>query len=144
MLVVDASVAVKTVVEEPQSHIARRIFAETERLIVPAHFLGEIGEVLVRRWRAGEVSPQQLRLIQVAWPWSFVVVPLELVFERAFDIAMDAGASFYDALYVAVAERREAALVTADNRLLNCLAGTPWAGRAISLAGWEARNGPFQ
>lgn len=144
ILVIDASVGVKAFVDEPQSHIAQRIIEEAEQLIVPAHFLGEVGEVLVRRWRANEIILQQLAVIQTVWRWTFVVVPLEQLFAEAFDIAMETGASFYDTLYVAVAERRDATLVTADARLLNRIAGTPWAGRAMSLAELKSRSRPLQ
>jgi len=144
ILVIDVSIAVKAFVDEPQSHIANRIIDEAEQLIVPAHFLGEVGEVLVRRWRANEVILQQVDVIQVVWRWSFEIVALEQLFGEAFEIATETGASFYDALYVAVADFRDVPLVTADERLLKRIAGTPWAGRAMSLAEWEARSRPLQ
>jgi predicted nucleic acid-binding protein len=52
----------------------------------------------------------------------------------AFDIAHRSDRTAYDSLYVALAVQLGAMLVTADDRLVNALAGTPWAGHVMRLA----------
>ncbi len=59
---------------------------------------------------------------------------------RSLALAADLDHPVYDCLYLALAELREASLVTADQRLLARLAGTPWASRALSLYDLEAMN----
>jgi predicted nucleic acid-binding protein len=52
----------------------------------------------------------------------------------AFDIANAADRTAYDSLYVALAVALGAVVVTADDRLVNALATTPWAGFVVRLA----------
>jgi predicted nucleic acid-binding protein len=53
---------------------------------------------------------------------------------RAVAIATALDHPVYDALYLALAETEQACLVTADDRLLAKIQGTPWEGRATSLS----------
>jgi predicted nucleic acid-binding protein len=43
----------------------------------------------------------------------------------------------YDCFYLALAEARDALLVTADRRLLRKLRGTPWVERVVNLADYS-------
>jgi predicted nucleic acid-binding protein len=45
---------------------------------------------------------------------------------RAFEIAAELRHPVYDCFYLALAEREEASLVTADRRLIGRLAGSRW------------------
>jgi predicted nucleic acid-binding protein len=45
----------------------------------------------------------------------------KILFYRAVDISSQTRSAYYDCLYVALAEREECELVTADERLLNSL-----------------------
>ena len=51
------------------------------------------------------------------------VFPSRLVLEGALEIALGTGRSVYDSVYVALAVALECPLVTADERLVNALAG---------------------
>ena len=62
------------------------------------------------------------------------------VFDSAFAIAEGAAISFYDALYVATAERWDTFLVTADRKMIVDLSGTRWTSRVISLTDWPTRQ----
>ena len=55
-VVVDASVAVKWYLEEDHAAPARRLLDGTYELIVPDLFFMEIGNVLWKRWRRGELD----------------------------------------------------------------------------------------
>jgi predicted nucleic acid-binding protein len=48
-------------------------------------------------------------------------------------IARDLDHPDYDCFYLALAEQRQATLVTADRRLLNRVRGTQWASVAMGL-----------
>jgi predicted nucleic acid-binding protein len=139
-LVVDASVAVKLFIDEPDSTAARKLFARDELVVAPAHFFGEIGEVGIRRTRAKQIGLQQLMATLDYLRMGVTLIPLVEIFKRGTTIALDAGTSFYDALYVAAAEQWHATLVTADRKLIEKLARSAWASMAISLGEWVGRD----
>jgi predicted nucleic acid-binding protein len=51
----------------------------------------------------------------------------------AFDLADQTGRTVYDCLYLALAVQLGGQMVTADERLVNALTGTPWAGHVVKL-----------
>jgi predicted nucleic acid-binding protein len=51
----------------------------------------------------------------------------------AFDLADRAQRTVYDCLYLALAVQVGGQMVTADEKLVNSLTGTPWAGVAIRV-----------
>jgi hypothetical protein len=59
------------------------------------------------------------------------VFPSRLVLEGALEIALETGRSVYDSVYVALAVALECPLVTADERLVNALAGGPLASHVL-------------
>ena len=133
-VVVDASVAVKWVLKEPDSDAARRI-AETAELLAPDLLWAELGNVLWRRQRLGELSPENargmlltLRRFPVETFALFPLMPLGL------EIAIAIGHSIYDCVYLALADREDCRLVTADERLRNAVASGPMAQSVTSLA----------
>ncbi len=135
-LVVDANVVVKLFVQEPLSDLARDVFASGDTLLAPAHLLGEVGEVLLRRRRLGEISVGQLDVAFVGLPRSVIAISLADLFEPAFVIAATLSISFCDALYVAAAEIWDAILITADMRMIAAIRASAWQRRAIPLTDW--------
>jgi predicted nucleic acid-binding protein len=140
--VVDANVIVKLFVEERQSGLARELFSSSWTLWAPAHFLGEVGEVLLRRYRLGEIGDAQLDLALLALPRAVIPIPLGELMEHAFEIAIAASTCFYDALYVAAASARDAFLITADAKMRASLTGSPWASRVVALEDWAMHEPP--
>jgi predicted nucleic acid-binding protein len=133
-LVVDASVAVKWVLKEPDSDAARRV-AETAELLAPDLLWAELGNVLWRRQRLGELSAENartmllmLRRFPVETFSLFPLIPLGL------EIAIAIGHSIYDCLYLALADREDCRLVTADERLRNAVGAGPMAQSVLGLA----------
>lgn len=133
-LIIDASALVKILVREPDSDIYMLAIKEGHRLGVPAHILAETGEVLSRKIRAGHIDSAQLRLIVNQLDTELDVIPVLGLFEEAISIALAVGASVYDCLYVAAADRYRRQLLTADTRLINRLAGTPYQPLLLPLA----------
>jgi predicted nucleic acid-binding protein len=137
-VVVDANVVVKWYVSEADSAEASLVLEQAFSLVAPGHALGEIGEVLARRCQAGDVSREQVNRASDDLLSRLALVPTDSIFEPAFDIALGAGISFYDALYVALADELALPLVTADAVLVRRLAATRWSGRIVLLADWPA------
>jgi predicted nucleic acid-binding protein len=127
--VLDASVAVKWVLPEPDTPKAVRIRNEFRRgiheLLAPDTFPIEVAHALARAERRGIIQPPAgtARLINVLRnrPDLHPYLPL---LPRAFAIASQARTSVYDCLYVALAERESGALLTADDRLIRSLQAT--------------------
>ena len=124
MIVVDANVAIKWVVEQPHFERARDIVARGTVLIVPAMFVAEVTSTLWKYIRNDEISAPQAQAGLAS------ILGQISIFEQDADLAEEAlarGAELncapYDCFYLALAMRRGAPLVTADKRFINRLAG---------------------
>lgn len=124
-LVVDASVAIKWVVEEEGRDSARAFLAdESLRLIAPAFLVIEAANVLGTKVSRGQMEPLQAERGLKTIRQGFVeLVADEELADEALQIAMKLGHPAYDCTYLACAEKREATLITADKRFLNKLQG---------------------
>ena len=123
-LVVDASVAVKWVLPEPYSELASRLLREDLELWAPDLIWAEVGNIVWKRWKKGEIPPDTARFILQVFPgFDFQVYPSESLVETAWEIAHGFDRSLYDSLYVALAIHHECSVVTADRRLYNGIKG---------------------
>jgi predicted nucleic acid-binding protein len=116
--VVDASVAVKWVVEEALSDFADSLLAEEADLLAPDFLLVEAGNALWKKIARREISVGAAAealdvLIESPIEWA----PSTALLRQAFDIAARLRHPVCDCLYLALAERESATLVTADDRL---------------------------
>jgi predicted nucleic acid-binding protein len=106
---------VKWVLSESDSEAA--VALRSENLIAPVLWLAEAANVLWRRARAGEITPEQagtrLSELQNA---PVASVPIEPHLERAFALAMEIGHPVYDCLYLALALRHDTHVISADRR----------------------------
>ena len=133
--VVDASVGVKWLLPEPGAADAARLQDPVHELHVPAFFDLEVANILWKAIRQARLTRAQadLRLTKLAG----LAIPRHPdgpLITAAFDIADAANRTAYDSLYVALAVALGAELVTADDRLVNALATTQWAGFVMRLA----------
>jgi len=117
MPVLDASVLVEYLAgAEHSDAVGRRLRATSERLWAPHLIDAEVGHVLRRGVRLGELSARTAR----AAIDDLGELPLQRtghvgLLERAW--AMRRNVSFYDGIYVALAERLKLPLLTLDTRL---------------------------
>jgi predicted nucleic acid-binding protein len=124
--VLDACVGLKTVLPEILSDKATELIREFEKhaheLIAPDTYLGECAHALTRAERKGLIQPPEgegkFALISDTCPDLVPHIPL---LARAFEISSMTRHGVYDYLYVALAEREQCELVTADLRLITSL-----------------------
>lgn len=138
--VIDTSVAIKWIVAEEGSAEADRL--QGAEMAAPALLRIEAGNVLrtlaARRQIDAAEATHLFALFQTA-PVAIVDGDDRLE-RRALDLALSLGHPVYDCLYLALAERMERRLVTADRRFLAALAGTEHQGRAIALSDIAAQR----
>lgn len=133
---VDASVAVKWYVPEPDSQRALSILGSGRSLLAPDLLISEVGNILWKRVQRGELTLVEAQTIVTALT---TACPLELfpasdLLGTALDIAATNRRTVYDSLYVALAHEQGCQFVTADERLANALAGTPYASSVLTLS----------
>ncbi|MBI2761848.1 MAG: type II toxin-antitoxin system VapC family toxin [Chloroflexi bacterium] len=134
---VDASLAVKWVVDEEHTDRAQQLWADSlaarRPVVAPPHFTGEVTSALYQRTRRADPAfhltvteaGDALREF-LAYPVEVVTLPT--LYEQAFTFAHTHGlASIYVCLYVVCAQLLNMELWTADQRLLTTVGGiVPW------------------
>ena len=114
--VIDASVIVKLALDagETGESISRRM--QSTALHAPDHLPIEVMSALRRLRLAGQIGETESRLaLQGLWSLPIQRWSLELFADRTWQLGRNL--SSYDAAYVALAERLDAPLLTADARL---------------------------
>lgn len=120
----DSSVAFKWFVRETDSDKAIRLRDEfragSHELLSPDIFPFEIAHALTRAERQGRLAPQEaLKLLGDALQMLPILHAGLPLLPRAAELSSQARIGVYDCLYVALAEREQCKLVTADQRLVN-------------------------
>ena len=133
--VVDASVAVKLLVDEPDSDAARKLAASGQELHAPRLMASEAANVLWRKARVGEIqraeagaSMASLGDMPVRWNDD------ETVGADAVRLALALEHPVYDCMYLALAHRIGATVVTADRRFVAAVAPTEHGEAVMTLA----------
>lgn len=116
---VDASVAVKWAADEDDADAADWLLDHVESLIAPAHWLGEATNALWAKCMIrGEISKAVvLTRVGTLAKAPVATTPIADLIHPAAAIALDLRVTIYDALYLALAQNRNAPFVTADRRL---------------------------
>jgi predicted nucleic acid-binding protein len=123
---VDTSVSVKWFLPEIHSRDALRLLNKEFELLAPDLIFTEFGNVLWKKWRADEIdSDSAKKMLSDFKRMPLAVISSEIILDFAWTIAKRYQRSFYDSLYLAVAETQECRLVTADKKFYNALKSTP-------------------
>jgi predicted nucleic acid-binding protein len=121
-LAVDASVAVKWFLPEIHSDAALRLLEEERELLVPDLVWGEVGNILWKKRLQDQVTDDEARFIlQELARFNLIVHSSQELAETAWSLASRLKRTFYDSLYLALAESESCPLVTADRRLFNAV-----------------------
>ena len=119
MLVIDASVAVKFVTEEPGSDEAYQIVVGPHPLIAPDWVVAECANAIGKKVFAKQLPRARAELSLAELPRFFAkLFATDELLEEGFRLALDIGHAFYDCLYLALAIREGAPLVTADHGIV--------------------------
>jgi predicted nucleic acid-binding protein len=141
MVIIDASVALKWFMEEPQSDVARGILDGDEPLAAPDLIIAEVCNGAWKAVRRNLMTAVQADAMAHQLPRVFEALhPAEGLAAAAMHMARDLDHPVYDCFYLALAEQRDARMVTADRRLIERLEGTAWETRARALAEFGAAS----
>lgn len=134
-VVVDASVAVKWVVEEAHSHAAS-LLLQSAAIHAPDHWQAEAvnalwSKVFKRDLTAQDAEERMTVLLRAP----VAGAPIDTLMTRAFAISVALAVTVYDSLYLALADKLRVPLVTADRVLVRRVSGdrelakrTIWVG----------------
>jgi predicted nucleic acid-binding protein len=146
-IVVDASVGLKWVLQEPDSHLAEALVRSEPDLLVPDFWLNEATNVLWLQVRKRVFTPDEAReglalLKALVEPTPTANMDLH---DAALDIGIAVGHSTDDTLYLAFAVAMGAsAVVAADSPFLRSMQTHPdpaLASMVLPLDAWAARRG---
>jgi predicted nucleic acid-binding protein len=114
-IVIDASVALKWVFEEPGTEAALAL--RGEQLIAPAIWLAEAANALWRRVRLGETTATEalVRMDELAEA-PVATLSIEPHVARALRLATEISHPVYDCLYLALAIHYDTHVITDDRR----------------------------
>ena len=146
-LVVDASVGLKWVLQEPDSHLAEALVRVETNLLIPDFWLHEATNVLWLQVRRKLLTPDEAReglslLRAQIEPTPTAEMALH---ELALDIGIAVGHSTYDTLYLAFAVAMGAsAVVAADGPFIRSIQTHPdpaLSAMVLSLDAWAGLRG---
>ena len=133
--VVDASVVAAAFFREPHHDAAKAILASDRTLRAPELLLAEVANVAWKRHTRGELAGMEAEaLLADVMLLPIEYTPTAALVSLALPLALRTGRTVYDCLYLALAVRHRAVLVTGDQRLANALSGTPLAAHVQVLA----------
>ena len=136
MVVVDASVAAKWLIAEPDSEVAAVLLDGSLDLHAPRLLASEIGNMLWRKAVKGSIDEYEADRLAAA----LLEMPLQWMDDEktcveAVRIALELGHPAYDCVYLALALLLGCKVVTADKRFVSAVASTTYGRIVVPL--WE-------
>jgi predicted nucleic acid-binding protein len=134
-MIVDASVALKWVIDEDGSDAARRMIVD-QTLAAPDLLWIECANVLWVKTRRGQITATDARAAMLAIEAAPVrAIPTSQHASAAQAIALELDRSAYDSLYLAVAIAERTTLITADAAFARAAAAHPVYRGGVRLLG---------
>jgi len=124
--VIDAGVVVKWCIPEVDSAQAHQLLEHylqgIDTPVAPDLLIAECGNVFWHRCRQGDITPDEAKdsladLLTLNVP----LVPATRLVQSALQLALQHQRTVYDALHLALAQERNCALITADERFFNAM-----------------------
>jgi predicted nucleic acid-binding protein len=130
--VIDASVAIKWVVDEPGTTPALRLLRQS--LVAPDLLVAECANILWKKVRRKELSEEEASLAaRLLARADIELVSMRPLLERATRIAVAIDHPAYDCIYLALAEVRGCDFVTADRALVRKAHATGLGSKVVGL-----------
>lgn len=137
--VIDASVAVKWLVLEDMSDVAKDLYGAGDHLIAPRLIMTEVANALARKTMQGVLSRQEAIHHFNSLPQFLPeLIDVDDLIAPALENACVLRHPIYDLIYLEVAKQRDVQLVTADRRLAARIAGTDFADHIVLLSDWRS------
>ncbi len=134
MAIVDASVAVKWVVNEPLSDLAIQLL-QNNVLKAPELIEVEVRNALWARVRRNLDTAEEARQAEQEFSRIGIgVLPLGILVGRAFDLSFELDHPLYDCVYLAAAIEFSEPLITADQRFFELIDRSAYKGIALPLS----------
>ena len=135
--VVDASVAVKWLVAEGDSEVAEKLATSGHDLHAPRLMASEVANAIWRKVLMGEIERRAAGILLADVPdmpvhWGAD----EFVAADAMRLALALDHPIYDCMYLALAHRIGAVMLTADRRFANAVTLTEHGESILTLAGY--------
>ncbi len=124
--IIDASAAIALIVESARTETVREIFSSTAELAAPDILIAETTNAIWNHRRNYAFSAQTVGAFLKGLCANVVIVSSSTLVTEAYQIAIELNHPPYDALYLALAKRDAAQIVTFDERLVRRVAGTKY------------------
>jgi len=133
--VVDASVAVKWLVDEPLSDEAAKLLEDGLLLAAPELIYAEVANALWAIARRGNIDTADLREALDLLADAPLIVPssMKQLMPAAARLAADLDHPVYDCMYLALAIQEQRPVVTADRRFCNVVRKHPYLSEQLVL-----------
>ena len=126
VFVVDASLVVKWFVPEVRSEAACRWLSASHEYITSELVFPETGNAVWKKIRRRELSEDEgRRLVVDISAVGVETVPMRALLSDAHALAVAAGVTVYDAMYLTLAVRLDTQVITADDRFARKVAEHP-------------------
>jgi predicted nucleic acid-binding protein len=133
--VVDASVVAAAFFQEVDAKAAGALLASEAELHAPDLIYAEFANVVWKRYGRREVDEQEAEdLLADFQRLPLRITPCSELAAVALPLALRTGRTVYDCLYLALAVRLKAVMVSSDRRLVNALARGP-LGKHVAWVG---------
>jgi predicted nucleic acid-binding protein len=126
VFVVDASLVIKWFVPEIHSDAARRWLDASHHYVAPDLLFPEVGNAVWKKVRRDELTPAEGQQVVAALSRVAVeAVAMGSLLPDAVALAVGAGITVYDAMYLALAVRLDTQVITGDDRFADKTAPHP-------------------